>query len=54
MRKPFRTNIDSDLLRKLRIYAATEEINMNDLLEELLSKFFEGEIKVTPKKRTEK
>jgi predicted HicB family RNase H-like nuclease len=40
-KKTFHTNIDIDLIKKLKIEAARQEKRVNELLEEILTEYFE-------------
>lgn len=40
-KKTFHTNIDIELIKKLKIEAARQEKRVNELLEEILTEYFE-------------
>ncbi|WP_373000733.1 hypothetical protein [Lutispora sp.] len=44
-RIPFRTTVDADLLRKLKVKALENNVDVNDILEELAKLYLEGAIK---------
>ena len=46
MKKRITTTIESDLLHRLKIEAAKLELNVNDILEVLIKKYLDGEVKI--------
>lgn len=46
MRVGFKTTIDENLIKKLKIKALQKGVNVNDILEELIDKYLKGEIKL--------
>ena len=46
MRVGFKTTLEEKLISELKIQAIKSNINANDILEELISKFLNGEIKL--------
>ncbi|NFL43545.1 hypothetical protein FDB61_17920 [Clostridium botulinum] len=45
-RKPFTTNINTELLHKFKIYCVTNNLYQNDVLEKLIGDLLEGSEKV--------
>jgi hypothetical protein len=50
MRKGFKTTIEEDLLSSLKIRSIQENVDVNDILEELIRKYLNGEIEIKIKK----
>ncbi len=46
MRISFRTTLEESMISDLKIVAVKNKVNVNDILEELIAKFLEGEIKL--------
>ena len=46
LRIGFKTTIEEDLLKQLKIEAINQQVNVNDILERLIDKYLKGEIKV--------
>lgn len=46
VRKGFRTTIEEDLISKLKIRAIQEKVDVNDILEELIKKYLNGDIQI--------
>lgn len=44
MRVGFRTTIDDKLLSEIKMIAIQEKVNVNDILEQLIKKYLNGEI----------
>jgi len=50
MRVGFKTTIDDELLRKLKIDAVNHGVRVNDILEPLIEKYLTGEVKIVIQK----
>lgn len=50
MKVGFRTTIDEDLISQIKIKAIQEKVNVNEILEELIRKYLNGEIEIEIKK----
>lgn len=46
MRIGFKTTLEENLISDLKIEAVKNKVNVNDILEELITKFLAGEIKL--------
>lgn len=46
MRIGFKTTLDKELIEKLKIQAIKQGQNVNDILEKLIEKYLNGEIKI--------
>ena len=46
LRIGFRTTIEENLVKQLKIDAINKQVNVNDILEELIKKYLDGEIKI--------
>ena len=51
MRVGFRTNIEEELISKLKIKAIEKKVNVNDILEKLISLYLEDDTIVKLKKK---
>lgn len=50
MRVGFKTTLDEDLISKIKVRAIEEKVNVNDIIEKLLEKYLNGEIKIAIQK----
>jgi hypothetical protein len=50
MKVGLRTNLDEKLIMELKIKAIQEKVNVNDILEKLIEKYLNGEVKIEIKK----
>lgn len=46
MRIGFKTTIEEELIKSLKIRALQQNVNVNDILEQLIDKYLKGEIKL--------
>ena len=46
MRIGFKTTIEENLIKNLKIEALQKGVNVNDILEQLIDKYLKGEIKL--------
>ncbi len=46
MRIGFKTTIDEELIKNLKMKALQKGVNVNDILEQLIDKYLKGEIKL--------
>lgn len=46
MRIGFKTTIEENLIKKLKMKALQKGVNVNDILEQLIDKYLKGEIKL--------
>ena len=46
MRVGFKTTIDEDLISEIKMKAIQEKVNVNDILEALIKKYLNGDVKI--------
>lgn len=46
MRTPFATTIEEGLIKKFKLRAIENDLNMNDILEKLIEMYLNGKIKI--------
>ena len=51
MRVGYRTTLEEDLISAVKIKAIELKVNANDILEELIKKYLDGEIQIEVKRK---